>query len=599
MSGFAGIFNLDGAPVDRRVLEDLASFLSFRGPDAQSVWSDASVGLAHALLRTTRESACESQPLTLDGRVWIAADARIDAREDLVSALGAPASLLASPDVELVLHAYLRWGEECLEHLLGDFAFAIWDAHRRRIFCARDQLGVRQLFYTVNKELLIFSNSIRCLRRHPAVSNTLNDLAIADFLLFEWIQDADATSFADIRRLPAGHCLVCDAGSAPSVHRYWQVSEGREIRYRRPSDYLERFRELMDRAVTDRLRTDKAAIFLSGGLDSPTIAAFARPRAELEAITVVYDHLIPDDERYYSGLVAKHLDIPINYLSADDYRLYERAGTPEGEPPEPAHWPTRAIALNMYEQAGSICRVVLAGDGGDEVLRPVARYLESRVRTGELGALARDLSHALQLGMIPRGLGLRASLSARLRHAFAPLPDYPMWIEPGLETALRLRDRWNAVWTAHQHSTPMTHRIQTRRFIEHPIFRYFVSAQDADWTAVPIEIRFPFLDRRLFEFATSLPFLPWCQSKRLVRESMRTRLPGTILNRPKTPVRYDPALVRLSDIECRSKGRLLTNPRVSRYVSVDVVSPPRSCSDLFRFRLDLHPLSLDYWLYTV
>jgi asparagine synthase (glutamine-hydrolysing) len=131
MSGIVGIVHFDGAPVDRHRLGQMTASMAFRGPDAQEIWIEGNVGFGHALLKTTDESEHEHRPCTLDGRIWIVADARVDARRDLVPELKAHGHEDLSPDatdVELILRAYLTWGNDCVEHLLGDFAFAIWDA---------------------------------------------------------------------------------------------------------------------------------------------------------------------------------------------------------------------------------------------------------------------------------------------------------------------------------------------------------------------------------------------------------------------------------------------------------------------------------------
>ena len=112
--------------------------------------------------------------------------------------------LASATDVELILRAYQVWGEDCVERLLGDFCFAIWDAPRRRLFCARDQMGVKPFFYAHLGSCFIFSNTLDCVRQHPAVSDRINDLAIADFLVYDMSQDPGATAFVDIRRLPPG-----------------------------------------------------------------------------------------------------------------------------------------------------------------------------------------------------------------------------------------------------------------------------------------------------------------------------------------------------------------------------------------------------------
>ena len=277
MSGIVGVVHFDGEPVDRRLLARMTSFMAFRGPDAQEIWIDGRVGFGHALLKTTDESEYEHQPFTLNGRVWIVADARIDARRDLVPQLRALGQENLSPeatDVELILRAYLVWGEDCVEHLLGDFAFAIWDGQKQSLFCARDHLGVKPFFYAHLGQKLIFSSSLDCIRQHPAVSDRLNELAIADFLLFDLNQDKTTTSFADIQRIPPAHVATWSA-DGPQLRCYWTLPIDEPVFFRRDEDYVDRFKELLDQAVDDRLRTKKICVFMSGGLDSPTLAATA------------------------------------------------------------------------------------------------------------------------------------------------------------------------------------------------------------------------------------------------------------------------------------------------------------------------------------
>src|SRR5271163_1529243 len=129
MSGILGIVNLDGAPVDPTLLRKMADFLAFRGPDAQETWIGGNAGFGHTMLRTTWEAEHERQPCSLDGQIWITADARIDDRRNLIDKLTAEGRHVVStaPDVELILHAYEVWSQNCIDHLLGDFAFAIWD----------------------------------------------------------------------------------------------------------------------------------------------------------------------------------------------------------------------------------------------------------------------------------------------------------------------------------------------------------------------------------------------------------------------------------------------------------------------------------------
>jgi len=312
MSGICGIINPDGVPVERRLLDDMTAMMALRGPDAQEVWIDGHVGFGHSLLRTAFELEHEQQPLSLDGRIWITADARIDGQSELKRKLSVHARSVHGDisDAALILHAYHVWGEDCLTHLIGDFAFAIWDAPRKRLFCARDHFGVKPFFYSRIGQALVFSNTLNVVRRHPKVSDTLNDLAIADFLLFHSNQDPATSAFADVQRLQQSHCLSWHAGEL-SIRRYWTLPASSGVRYRRKGEYVEQFREIFAVAVADRLRTDRVAVEMSGGLDSASVAAIAAEQLtktsrpfQLHAHTVVYDHLIPDQERRYATMVA-------------------------------------------------------------------------------------------------------------------------------------------------------------------------------------------------------------------------------------------------------------------------------------------------------
>src|SRR5712692_8529672 len=131
--------------MERALLQSLVDFLAYRGPDSRECWTNGSIGLGHAMLRTTCESLGERQPANLDGRFWIVADARLDGRTELIGELQRSGRVVRAkaPDSELILHAYATWGTPCVEHLLGDFSFAVWDARNQHLFCARDHFGIK------------------------------------------------------------------------------------------------------------------------------------------------------------------------------------------------------------------------------------------------------------------------------------------------------------------------------------------------------------------------------------------------------------------------------------------------------------------------
>jgi asparagine synthase (glutamine-hydrolysing) len=621
LSGFVGILNLDGAPVDRALLERMTRSLAFRGPDGEGVWFGGAVGLGHTLLRTDRAAApdagpdlnIDKQPAVLDGRLWIVADARIDARSELIGKLKSKSSTasgvsLSTPDARLILHAYDAWGDACVEHLLGDFSFAIWDAFRQRLFCARDHMGVKPFYYAHIGSIVVFSNTLDCIRRHPAVSSTLNDLAIADFLLFEMNQDRATTSYADIQRLPAAHLLECDRHTF-SVRRYWTLSVTEPVYFKQSREYLDCFRELLDQAVADRLRANGAGIMLSGGLDSSTVAASAKRvlarnqnKADLFAYTSVVNNLIPDKEGHYAKLVADALGIPAELQALDDCKLFERAGELECllSEPETSAWPGNYV--DQLRQIATKSRIALSGQGGDP-------GFSSRI-TVHFRQLTRHRRYAQAMGDAVRYLRAerrfsRLYLRTRWRLFFStrnPFFSYPLWLNEDLEKKLGLQERWK------------TYELTTRRAIleleasftgfrpEASMLMSHVSWQrlfedfDAGVTCIPVEVRYPFFDLRLVTFLLGLPRLPWCCDKELLRQAGRGVLPEAVRLRPKSPLRADPAVALLQKPESAWVDRFEAVPELKQYVRRDRIPAVYGEKQPGVAWVNLRPLSLNFWL---
>jgi asparagine synthase (glutamine-hydrolysing) len=547
MSGIVGIFHLDGAPLDRGLLERMTNALAFRGPDAQEIRLDGPVGFGHTLLKTTDEAEHEHQPFTLDGQVWIVADARVDARRELIAKLNTRGQIatLGVPDVELILRAYLAWGEACVENLLGDFAFGIWDAPRRRLFCARDQMGIKPFYYAHVGECVVFSNTLNCVRMHPVVSDTLNELAIADYLLFEFNQNCATTSFADIQRLPSAHCSSWSENGL-RLRRYWNLPIDEPLFYSRLDDYTDHFRTLTRTVVGDRLRTNKVGIFMSGGLDSPTVAVTAAellrergPGSELRAFTILGDYApIDDEERHCAGLVAASLGIPIQFICAAETNAFAR-GT--GRPlltPEPVDIsPGSEIEREPDRRFSSCARVFLHGEGPDNALfyewRPYFSYL---LRQRRFGNLLQDLWRHV---VINRQFPLPSAIFKRLltkRAADTGGPVYPEWMNPELESRLQLRARWELF--RRNQPTPATstvHAVRPRGYasLQLPAWQEMFEGQDQGRTRSLYEMRHPFADVRMLQFLLSLPPVPWCRSKYIIRRAMRDTLPETVLRRVK------------------------------------------------------------------
>jgi asparagine synthase (glutamine-hydrolysing) len=280
VSGIFGLFNLDGRPVEADELRAMQALLVRRGPDRTGIWRSGNVGLGHALLATTPEAVLETQPLEhVETGCVISGDVRLDNREELLAALGTADPAIG--DAEIVLRAYLEWGEHCGEHLLGDFAFAIWDPRERRLFCARDQMGLRSLyFHHSHRQLFAFATDPRAILVIPQTPFRINEGRIADFLVegFVGLEGVDKTStfFNGIFRLPPAH-LMTVAAESMTQRKYWEPTPESELRLPSAEAYSEAFLDVFRPAVRSRLRTvGPPASTLSGGIDSGTVTAVAR-----------------------------------------------------------------------------------------------------------------------------------------------------------------------------------------------------------------------------------------------------------------------------------------------------------------------------------
>jgi len=601
LSGIVGIFDRDGAPIERTLLQSLVDFLSFRGPDASEIWMDTSIGMGHTMLRTTHESLGERQPAGLEGRFWITADARLDGRAELLAELhhSSNGAVPSIPDSQLILRAYAKWGPACVEHLRGDFSFAIWDERNKQLFCARDQFGIKPFYFASVGSTLIFSNTLDCIRQHPAVSGRLNDLAIADFLLFDMIREAGATSFVDIERLLPAHSLVCGRDGI-TVRRYWVLPTGDPIHHKHPRECVEQFRELLDRAVADRLRTNKAAVFLSGGLDSPTVAASAQrilardgSADGLCAYTEVFNGLIPHEEGHYASLVAEALKIPIEF-QADEMGLSKHRNHESNRWPEPVHSPGSDGGPAQMCQIAARNRVALTGHGADPALSCLLSvYFSHLLKKGRLGRALVDAMRFLAV----EGRSSRLYLRTRWQKWFAskgPEYHYPSWLNPDLEKRLGLRARWESLIRAST-PNPAVRPVAYEAMVD-PVWPATFEGCDPGVTHIPMEVRYPFFDLRLVDFLLALPALPWCSDKELLREAARGILPDAVRLRRKSPLLADPLIALLQQPESAWVDSFEGVPELGQYVERRLVPKVFGEKDVWAAWIHLRPLSLNFWL---
>lgn len=585
MSGIVGMLNTDGAPLDAALLSGMTAAMAFRGPDARHVWANHHVGLGHALFRTSTESEHGSQPCSLGGDVWITADARIDGRAALVQQLlgrGQEVPARAS-DAELILHAYLVWGDRCLDHLIGDFAFVLWDERQERLLAARDQLGVAQLFYCEAGGTLLVGNTLPSLLLHPRVPDTLDEQTLADVALFLVTLDGAATGYSAIRRLPAGHKVVCDKAGL-RVDRYWTLSEpSQPLRYRRPEEYAEHFRVLFDAAVEDRLRTDRAGCQLSGGMDSSSIAVTAHRRLQangapfaLRAFSIEYPTLIRDEEGRLAAQVATHSGFPVEVLNGETHLRYEPPAQPAWVPPEPGA-ATLSVMEEVCRRTAAFAPVLLTGYGGDPLLAPPELSWHRAWASLRHGAWKWPLR--------------RLAARGRERHLRQRSP-LPAWVNGRWARDMDLADRVASL----RHLS----RRDQGGLAEAPLWRALFAWSDAGYNGRPLSIRFPFFDLRLLEFVLAIPPVPWLEDKCLLRTAMGGRLPEGVRTRPKTVMPGDVTLEQQKRAGVPGwQIALLAAPEMAGYVDAEWLGAVQGASPVVQAEMwatQRPPVELAYWL---
>ncbi len=591
MSGFAGVFHLDGAPVDRAWLEIMAEFLAFRGPDGSQVWVSGEAGLCLTLLRTSTET--DDRPLisNLDDRLWIAGDIRIDDRAALIAKLpGSLGGLRTASSSELILHAYDAWGEACLDHLLGDFSFVIWDAGQKRVLGARDHMGVKPFYFAKVGQSLLISNTLDCIRQIPIVSKGLNDRAIGDFLLVGRNKHSAETFFAEIQRLPGSHCLIAGSDGL-RTDRYWTLPIEEPVYYKRACDYVDRFLDLLRTAVRDRLPDGPLGILMSGGLDSPALAAIAvELGASTTAFTSVFDSLIPDEEGQYAGLVTEYLGIPIHYMSRDDEPWGWEPGSAPAHTPEPTADPLAlASHFKSHRDLSVHGRVFFYGNGPDAALlyewKQHLSWLIGKRRWVRLGRdLIADFAASRRIPVFHR---LSRTLKERKNQEYQPA--FPTWINKEFEARFRLKERWEEV---HRNDVlPHPTRPMAYECFACDLPFDGVEGLDAGCTRVASDFFQPFWDLRLLRFLLTVPAVPWCRDKYLIRTALKGLIPEAVRLRPKASFSGLPYLEHM-----RRSGipELPPVPELDCYVEISRL-PKELSSDRQEVDDKLRILGLQYW----
>lgn len=558
MSGIFGIFHLNGAPSQAAELALMARPLERRGPERKALWVEGPLGLGHTLLATTPEAVLEKLPLRHKNTgASITADVRLDNRDELLAVLGISRKSADIGDAEIVLEAYLAWGDRCVQHLLGDFAFAIWDPRSRSLFCARDHFGMRPLYYHHgHKRFFAFASETGALLSLSKVPHRLNEARIADFL-FDELEAIDTTStfFDEIYRLPPAHSVtVTEQGIR--LQRYWQLEARTPLRLPSDEAYAEAFLECFTKAVDCRLRSiGPVGSMLSGGMDSGSVVAVASrllarsnkgplhtfsavsPSATncVETLTIRAALAIPG--------IDPHL---VDHAHMQDLmpELVNQTWTLD-EPFDNHMTLVRAVYIAAHNQG---VKVVLDGVSGDVVLGE-GSYIARLIASGRWMTAWRE---AVKQNEFWKGgypplqqmiLGSRSWVTPQwIKNSVRPALDAMRLkssikqavAETGMSEAfvdrIRLRDRL-AMLKAHQRSGPASYEQERVASIIHPNLVVARERYDRVAAASAIEPRDPFLDRRLVEFCISLPgsqLLSGGWPKVILRRAMAGLLPAAV-----------------------------------------------------------------------
>lgn len=513
MTAIVGLLSMDGREADPGVARTMLAGLVRRrgGLPGLRVEPGAAIGVAHR--PTTPEAERECLPaLDPSGRYLAAWDGRIDNRDALADALGFDAATSrTATDVDYVLAAFARWGDGCVDHLLGDWTISIWDRNRRRLFCAKDPLGWRPLYFANAPGVFLFASDPRSLVESGLVPDTPN-FDYLDRYLAAARPEPGATPYAAIRELDAGETLSVRNGTV-RTRRHWDGPTPRERPYRRAEEYVDEFVDVFRQATRARIRSNRpVGVYLSGGLDSSYVTATA---VQLGAMPTAITASAPDagiDERAHARAVASEWGAPA--VDVDISGCWALSSAHLGEdgfddprmPPQGPHLVALAAAAR---DAG--CTVVLDGEGGDEWLDGDTRFLASSLlRHGPREALA--LARIVHPDRPASRTVLRALFDASgpsllhgwvygaLGRSYGPPGD-------GVEPALAPRAGWRLerefeitqLWRRRHASRMLLARHRDRsRAIRGWIVRHALGPSG-------VETRSPFHDLRIVELMASTP----------------------------------------------------------------------------------------------
>jgi asparagine synthase (glutamine-hydrolysing) len=551
MCGIAGKFNFNpDRSIDRERLVAMTTAVAHRGPDSDGFYIGDGIGLGHRRLSIIDLSTGDQPLANEDGTIWVVFNGEIynfaDTRRELE---GFGHRFRTHSDTEVIVHAYEQWGDRAVDRFRGMFAFALWDAPRRRLVLARDRVGVKPLYYSATPAGMTFGSEIKSLLEDPDVPRAWSAEALDAYLALLYVP-APRTIYRNIWKLPAGHLLVAENGRV-TTRRYWDLTFPGDGDPSREDEYLDQLEALVDQSVRLRLLSDvPLGAFLSGGIDSSLVVASMVRNCSNRVLTtsVGFDeHAF--NELEYARTVANHLGTESHeqIVRPDIVDLLPKLAWHLDEPfADSSAVPTYYVSRAAREHV----TVALSGDGGDELWAGYARH---RVERWEIAArewLGRKASRAA--GRLAARLPLSLKGARSLRHLALPPADayaqkhaYGMF-ENGLRAALyspdfarevRDADPFVGFRIAYQ-ACPSPDPIDRALYVDVKTYLAddIMTKVDKMSMAVSLESREPLLDHELLAFAASVPSslkIRNGRGKHLLRRLLARRMPQSIVDRPK------------------------------------------------------------------
>ncbi len=556
MCAICGIVNFqDGDFVDSADIANMADSLVHRGPDDLGYFVEGRVGLGFRRLSIIDLSGGKQPIFNEDESAAIVFNGEIYNYRELASKLRAAGHVFRTrSDTETILHAWEQFGEDCVDHLRGMFAFAIWDRARQRLLLARDRLGIKPLYYYRNKRFLAFASEIKALLEIPGVPREVDPESFDMYLSLRYVP-GPRTMFKDIYRLQPGHVLTLDE-TGMRIRKYWDV-QYQEPESHAPEYYREQFRDLLEESVRLRLVAEvPLGVFLSGGLDSSAILATmskvggaAGKTTGLKTFSVGYETSDAQGEEAnefeYARLVAKT-------FGADHHEYRLTAGEFQDFVPslvwhldEPLADPTCIPLYFISRLAREHVTVVLSGEGADETLAGYNIYR----RMLALDGVNRSVPGIHGMAPLLSKLAPSAALRNYVRMSGLPLDQRYRGVCRGLtrdcqlglvghDRQQRAEDDVQAIFAEHFSAAGKTSPLNRMLYVDAKVWLPddLLNKADKMTMATGLELRVPFLDHKLVEFAATLPQsekLGGKGGKTLLRNAMRGILPDTIIDRPK------------------------------------------------------------------